>query len=212
MAKYYTRLWGKDLSESNGVKAVAQPVWYAYRGFVEDGANIDFSKERRLFKAGDKVMMVPLTEAGELDLGSAQIKDVTADENGGCKIEGGVAGEVLVVKAFADKLSDDGVESIVPVTREMLLADQASEDKPLRNLGIVSSGWWRFSMHLNEAGDVVHIRAELLASIKHFDSPESVSSESIGAPDIVANTADLIIGGNGDDDFGGNGMSGDDEP
>lgn len=206
MAKYYTRLWGKDLSEVNARKGVAQPVWYAYRDIVEDGAEIDFADERRLFKVGDEVMFVPFSDDGELVLGSAEIKTVAEDGS----VEG-PAGRAMIVKVFKDKLDQEGKEAIVPVTKEMLLADQASEDKPLRNLGIVSPGWWRWSLHMNEEDYPVHIRAELLVSVKNFDNADQAGD--IGADDVVAAVADSSSFGNlGDDDDSGITLGGDDEP
>lgn len=161
---------------------------------VLDGNILDLSKASTCFAKGDWLIFIPMSDLTQVG-SPIQVVDVQPS----CKHElaspPSAEGEVMIVKVHGHLHDDadgeiakpdhydvkdnvlpkvtqpfDGVVwAVLPITKEMILADQADEEHPLAKVGIVSCGWYRFAM-CEGADGVLMVRAELLVGIKEFSS------------------------------------------
>lgn len=169
--------------------AASMPKWYARTTVVdfakaktEDGY-LDLSRGTT-YQVGDRLMFIQCNDfenATKNNLG--QIYTVTeATIDGKYKFEQGIpafdSGLYFVILFAENNDHDvDVAAAVVPVTIEMILEDQKSEDHPLRKLGLQSPGWYRWQAVTRHDGELI-IRARMIVSMHGFHSPEGTSGDS----------------------------------
>lgn len=199
--------WSNQISNDTQL-AVSMPKWYALTAVVdldkaktEDGF-LDMSKAPT-YKVGDEIMFIA---CGTEDQFNQALTDnsgliYTVSEvvgNNKVKFEQGeVQGSglhfgVLFLKNSgfdvddlentATSLVKNEREAMVPVTVEMLQADEKVEGHPLRALGLQCPGWYRWTQIKRVRPETVpesyKTIAELLVSMKGFHSPTSTSGDA----------------------------------
>lgn len=199
--------WSDQIANDTQL-AASMPKWYAHtvvvdleKAKLEDGS-LDLSKGPA-YKVGDEIMFIACgtDEAFEQALKDNSgliytVSEVTADNH--VKFEQGeVQGSglhfgVLFLKnsgfdvnnleGTAASLAKDEREAMIPVTIEMLQADEKVEGHPLRALGLQSAGWYRWTQIKRVRGADVpesfKTIVELIVSMKGFHSPSGTSGDA----------------------------------
>lgn len=192
-----SKLWGDQIVNDTQI-AANMPKWYARTAVVnldtaktEDGY-LDMSKAPT-YEVGDQLMFIVANKFDGSDFEQAQHDNsgqiYTVSEVKGINKIKFEQGEVIgtgfyFVCKFVknDEFAPDVAEAIVPVTIEVLQADEQDENHPLAVKGIKSPGWYRFQMitRVRPEGTPVSYKLinELLVSMKGFHSPDGTSGDA----------------------------------
>lgn len=194
--KFYNS-WGKDIANDTQF-AASMPKWYARTGVVnldtaklEDGF-LDMSRAPT-YEVGDKLMFIVANKIDESDLEQALHDNsgmiyTISEVKGVNKIkfeQGEVSGSGLhIVCLFRknEELAVDQDEALVPVTLEMIAADDADLEHPLAKKGLQSPGWyrWRMITKVRPGAETpsYKIISQLLVSMKNFHSPDGTTGDA----------------------------------
>lgn len=199
--------WGNQIANDTQL-AASMPKWYARVAVVnldkaktEDGY-LDMSKTSK-YSVGNRLMFINCgtDEAFEQALHDNSgliytVSEVTAQNH--VKFEQGeVQGtglhfavlflansgfDVDNLESTAENLAKEEAVAMVPVTIEMLQADEKVEGHPLRALGLQSPGWYRWTQIKRVRPETVpesyKTIAELIVSLKGFHSPSGTSGDA----------------------------------
>lgn len=196
--------WGNEIANETQL-AASMPKWYAHVAVVNlDKAKTDDGyldmRNAPTYSIGDQLMFITCGDDFETSLNEDggkvyTITEVTGDNK--VKFEQGeVQGtglyfailflknsgfDVASLETTGDTLAKDERIAMVPVTIEMLLADEKSETHPLRSLGLKCPGWysWAQFKRVRESGAPESYKtiARLLVSMKGFHSPDGSAGD-----------------------------------